>query len=317
MTTQAQEKDLSAFALATVLVDNAPLATIKVDGRYWPIADVAPQLRDAADRRGLIGVLESWEHSEPELVAAAERLVQHDAPGALPTPHTHEILPPLLYSAKAIFTGYNYHDHITLDGGRSDFQKEAVDPAFLFKPPTTTYVGPGRSVPHPPQTTEFDYELELGVVIGKRARSLTPDNALDCVAGYTTVMDLSARDNQKNPRHPLKADVVGGKAFDNSCPIGPSIVPARFLDGQNLELRMSINGEEGQSSNTRHMVWSIVEQLVAITKHITLQPGDVVSTGTPAGVGSRTQTWLKPGDVLAGEIEGLEPLVIEITESTE
>ena len=306
------------FSLATVKDGATSVAAIKMGDSYWRIADAVPELADAVARRGLLGVFDEWDRNEGLLLEGAARL--RDQPGViaeLAVEPTEGILAPLLYPTKALFTGLNYHDHVTQDAGRTDFDKSALDPALFFKPPTTTIVGPGKTVPYPRQTSQFDYEIELAVVIGRRCRFLTLDDALDHVAGYTTAMDLSARDWLKNPRHPGQGDPVGGKAFDNSCPLGPSIVPARFLDGGNLDIRMSVNGELRQDSNTKHMVWSIAEQLVAITQHLTLEPGDIVSTGTPAGVGSKLGKFLKAGDVLRGEIAGLEPLEVEIVAERE
>jgi 2-keto-4-pentenoate hydratase/2-oxohepta-3-ene-1,7-dioic acid hydratase in catechol pathway len=306
------------FSLATVIDGATPVAAVKIGDTYRRVADTVPELADTVARRGLLGVFEEWDRAQGLLVEAAHRL--HDEPGAvaeLIIDPAEGILAPLLYPAKAVFTGFNYYDHVTQDAGRADFDKSQLDPAFFFKPPTTTIVGPGKTVPYPGQTSQFDYEIELAVVIGRRGRFLTMDDALDHVAGYTTAMDLSARDWQKNPRHPGKSDPVGGKAFDFSCPLGPSIVPARFLDGGNLDIRMSVNGELRQDSNTKHMVWSIAEQLVAITQHLTLEPGDIVSTGTPAGVGSKLGKFLRVGDTLRGEISGLEPLEVEIVAERE
>ncbi|MDX2828941.1 fumarylacetoacetate hydrolase family protein, partial [Streptomyces ipomoeae] len=170
-----------------------------------------------------------------------------------------------------------------------------------------------KTVRYPEQSEKFDYELELAVVIGKRGRHLTLDNAMEYVAGYTIAIDLSARDWQRHPKHLVKFDLFGGKAFDDSCPLGPAVVPARFVDENDLRLRFWLNGEPRQDANTRDMIWSIPEQLVKITEHLTLEPGDVVSTGTPAGVGLGTGQWMKPGDLLEGEITGLGRLTVEIT----
>ena len=142
-------------------------------------------------------------------------------------------------------------------------------------------------MPYPAHVQKFDYEIELAVIIGKRGKRLTLDNAMEHVAGYAITIDLSARDWMRNPKHIAGFDTFAGKAFDDSCPLGPGIVPARFVNHENLQLQFRLNGELRQDANTKDMIWSVPEQLVNITQHVTLEPGDVVSTGTPAGVGPR------------------------------
>jgi 2-keto-4-pentenoate hydratase/2-oxohepta-3-ene-1,7-dioic acid hydratase in catechol pathway len=134
------------------------------------------------------------------------------------------------------------------------------------------------------------------------------------VAGYTIGIDLSARDWQKHPKHLVKFDLFGGKAFDNSNPLGPRIVPAPFLDPSDLELTLKVNGDIRQHAQTSQMIWSIAEQIEAITQHVTLEPGDILMTGTPSGVGLSTGTYLKVGDRIDAEIEGLGCLTVEIAE---
>jgi len=220
----------------------------------------------------------------------------------------------LQYPNKVICTGANYHDHMKKDGGHTDFTKETKIPVFFLKPPTTTLVGQGKSVRYPVQSHKFDYELELAFVVGKRGRRIGLEEAMDYVAGYTIGIDLSARDWQRHPKHLVKFDLFGGKAFDNSCPLGPAIVPARFVHEDNLQLQLRLNGELKQNASTKDMIWSIAEQIASISEHVTLEPGDVILTGTPAGVGLGTGIWTKVGDSLDAEITGLGSLHVEIVE---
>ncbi|MDX2546953.1 fumarylacetoacetate hydrolase family protein [Streptomyces sp. WI04-05B] len=302
------------FSLATWRVDDRPTPVLTVEDRSWALADVAPDALQPDPARGLMNVFDHWERTEPLLLAAAERLADGtDTTAALPVPAALEdVLTPLQYPRKIVLTGANYYDHMKNDGGHTDWEKDTKIPVFFLKPPTTTLVGPGRTVRYPDQSEKFDYEIELAVVIGRRGRKLTLDNAMEHVAGYTIAIDLSARDWQRHPKHLVKFDLFGGKAFDDSCPLGPAIVPARFVDEDNLRLRFWLNGEPKQDANTRDMIWSIPEQLVKITEHMTLEPGDIVSTGTPAGVGLGTGQWMKPGDLMEGEITGLGRLTAEI-----
>ena len=304
------------FSLATLKVAQAAVPALCMDGRYWALADLAPQLLQAQPRRGLMNVFEDWPHAEAVLIEIAQGLAAGRIDKRpLPAPAgPGDILAPLLYPNKAVLVGANYYDHMHGDAGRTSFSKETHIPVFFVKPPTTTIVGGGKTVHYPTQSVKFDYEIELAAVIGQRARRLTLDNALDCIAGYTIAIDLSARDWQRHPMHLVKFDLFGGKCFDDSLPVGPGIVPARFVDHANLPLKLWLNGELKQDGNTRHMIWSLAEQLVGITEHLTLEPGDIVSTGTPAGVGLRTGNFMKVGDKLDAEIGPLGRLSVEIVE---
>ena len=304
------------FSLATLKVGQAPTPALCIDGRYWALADVAPQLLQPLPGRGLMNVFEDWTHAESVLMEVAQAIEsgRMDKP-PLPAPASlDDLLTPLQYPNKLVLVGANYYDHMHGDAGRTTFSKETNIPVFFLKPPTTTLVGCGRSVHYPVQSEKFDYEIELAAVIGKRARRLTMDNALDCVAGYTICIDLSARDWQRHPKHLVKFDLFGGKCFDDSCPTGPGIVPARFVQHDDLPLKLWVNGELRQDSNTKHMIWSLTEQLVGITEHLTLEPGDIVSTGTPAGVGMRTGKFLRVGDKIDAEVGPLGRLSVEIVE---
>ncbi|HEY7813599.1 MAG TPA: fumarylacetoacetate hydrolase family protein, partial [Nakamurella sp.] len=213
-----------------------------------------------------------------------------------------------------ICTGANYYDHVIKDGGHSGFSKDDNIPVFFLKPPTTTLVGQGRSVRYPTQTEKFDYELELAFVIGKRGRHIPVEKAREYIAGYTIALDLSARDWQRHPKHLVKFDLFGGKVFDDSCPLGPGIVPARYVDDTSLQLRFSLNGDLRQDANTADLIWGVPELVSRISEHVTLEPGDVVLTGTPAGVGLATGTWMHPGDHLHGEITGLGSIDVQIVD---
>jgi 2-keto-4-pentenoate hydratase/2-oxohepta-3-ene-1,7-dioic acid hydratase in catechol pathway len=305
-----------SFSLATIRAGGQPTAILTVDGRHYRIADVAPSVLAGDPRGGLLSALRRWTDCEPVLFEAADRLARD--PGEhpeVPAPSTLEDwLTPLQYPSKVVCTGYNYRAHVKGDAGRDDFVKEDNIPVFFLKPPTTSLVGQGRSVRYPIQSAQLDYEIELAVVIGRRARRIGREHATDHVAGYTIGLDLSARDWQRHPKHAAKFDLFGGKAFDDSCPLGPAIVPARFVDEQSLQLQLRLNGTVRQDASTSDMIWSIPEQIALISEHVTLEPGDVIMTGTPAGVGLSTGTWLAPGDRLEARVTGLGALQVEIIE---
>jgi 2-keto-4-pentenoate hydratase/2-oxohepta-3-ene-1,7-dioic acid hydratase in catechol pathway len=302
------------FSLATQRIDGAPTPVLTIDERHYRIADVVSEVLAPDPSAGLMTVFARWAETEPVLLAAAQALRQGvSAHTALRAPERLEdCLTPLRYPRKVICTGANYYDHVMYDGGHSGFNKDDNIPVFFLKPPTTTLVGQGKSVRYPVQSCKFDYELELAFVIGKRGRHIAVEEARDHIAGYTIGLDLSARDWQRHPKHLAKFDLFGGKAFDDSCPLGPAIVPARFVDDGNLALKFRLNGELKQDANTKDMIWPVPELVSRISEHLTLEPGDVVLTGTPAGVGLSTGTWMQVGDRLQGEISGLGSLEVEI-----
>ena len=130
--------------------------------------------------------------------------------------------------------GANYHEHMRKEANKPNFRKENGTPVFFLKPPTTSLVGSGRTVRYPVQSQKFDWDIELAVIMGKRMRRVSENEAMRGIAAYVVGIDLSARDWRMNPRHPWKFDLFTGKAFDTSCPLGPKIVPARFVDPNKL-----------------------------------------------------------------------------------
>jgi 2-keto-4-pentenoate hydratase/2-oxohepta-3-ene-1,7-dioic acid hydratase in catechol pathway len=307
------------FSLVTTRVGGAPTPGLVLDGRHYRFADLAPELLRDNPAAGLMAVLGNWAAAEPILLAAVEDLrtgARTVDPIATPS-RPEDWLTPLQFPNKVICTGFNYLDHVREDSGRSAFAKDDNIPVFFLKPPTTTLVGQGRTVRYPTQSEKFDYELELAVVIGKTGRRIPVENARDHIAGYSIALDLSARDWQRHPQHMVKFDLFGGKAFDDSCPLGPGVVPARFVDDTDLQLQFRLNGTLWQDANTTDMVWPVDELVSLISEHVTLEPGDVILTGTPSGVGLSRGEWLQIGDRLQGDITGLGTLTVEITKDAD
>ena len=301
-----------SFFLATRRVDGAPTPVVVVDVGHYLLADLVPELSVSPGASGLMQLFGRWGAVEPVIVASVDELgagtrTCRDVGPA----EVADWLSPLQYPAKVICTGANYYDHVTKDGGHASFSKADNIPVFFLKPPTTTLVGQGL-VRFPAQTQKLDYEIELALVIGERGRNIPVEDAHRYVAGYTVAIDLSARDWQRHPKHLVKFDLFGGKAFDDSCPLGPGIVPARYVDPDALRLRLSVNGELRQDASTADMIWPVPELIARISEHVTLEPGDVVLTGTPSGVGLATGTWLRAGDVIDCEITGLGSMRVEI-----
>lgn len=219
------------------------------------------------------------------------------------------ILAPFLRLHRNVFCiGRNYLKHAE-EGARArgvEFKPPAY-PEFFTKPPTAI-VGHGAYVPLDEHVTQqLDYEVELAVVIGRRGRNIPREKAYDYVFGYTVANDLSARELQRRHGQWFK-----GKALDSSCPLGPVVVPHGDLgDPGRLALRLRVNGETRQSANTKDMTWSVPDILFWLSQGTTLEPGDIVLTGTPEGVGIAMSppSFLKPGDVVEAEVEGIGTLV--------
>ncbi|MEN3281246.1 MAG: hypothetical protein V7607_2386 [Solirubrobacteraceae bacterium] len=215
-------------------------------------------------------------------------------------------VPPNLY-----MVGANYADHARemRKLGPDDPVPKPVEGPFIFLKPTTTVIGDRAEVRLADGSAKVDWEIELAAVIGRRAHKVKVDDALDHVAGYTVSNDISVRDNfRRSPdsEPPMTFDWFGQKGWATSLPMGPWLVPARRLrDPGDLALRLTRNGVVEQDSNTSEMIFSVAEQIAYISAIVPLVPGDVICTGTCAGVGMGSGRFLAPGDVMVAEIEGI------------
>jgi 2,4-diketo-3-deoxy-L-fuconate hydrolase len=208
-----------------------------------------------------------------------------------------ELTAPIPRPGKIICVGLNYRDHAAETG------KPIPTEPVLFAKFANSVVGDRAIVPIPALTSEADWEAELGVVIGSTARAVPVDRALDHVAGYTCVNDLSARDLQRSG-----GQWTRGKAIDAFLPMGPALVTAEEVaDPQQLDIACTLNGDVMQNSNTGEMIFTVAELISIVSQTITLEPGDCIATGTPPGVGMAKSPprFLRPGDVLAVSIGGL------------
>lgn len=223
-----------------------------------------------------------------------------------------EWLPPVM-PRKLICIGANYGDH-------NQEMLGAVStpvPYSFMKPPTTALVGSGRTIRLPEHAQKIDYEAELAVVIGERAYRVGADEALACVFGYSVLNDISARD-WIPAKTLLGPDWTMLKGFNDSAPMGPWITPARFVpDPQTLDISLSVNGRVKQDANTAGMIFTVADLIEHLASVMTLEPGDVIATGTPSGVGfGRTPPeFLKPGDEIRVEVEGLGVLETRIADA--
>lgn len=229
-----------------------------------------------------------------DLAGAAQAAIASNAP-RLPLGGV-QLAPVLPEPGKIVCLGLNYYDHAK-EGGRD----KPVYPWFFLRA-ASSLLAAGAKALRPKVSQRLDYEAELAVVIGKTVKHCTLDNALDAVFGYSCFNDISVRDYQKKtPQWTI------GKNFDRSGPFGPVLVTADELPPGASELRIQtrLNGQVMQDANTRDMIWGVAETIQLLTECMTLEPGDLIVMGTPAGVGQARdpQVWMKHGDVVEIEIE--------------
>jgi 2-keto-4-pentenoate hydratase/2-oxohepta-3-ene-1,7-dioic acid hydratase in catechol pathway len=235
------------------------------------------------------------------------------AAGALVKPTQAKLLAPIPQPRKnVVMLGINYREHVD-EGARARSLeiKYPEHPVFFTKPATSVIGQMGKVIAHK-ATDRLDWEVELAVVLGKRGRDIPKDKALDYVFGYTVCLDITARDLQR-----IHGQWFKGKSLDTFCPMGPWIVHKSAIpDPQQLRLICRVNGEVMQDGNTRDMIFDVATTIESLSKGMTLEPGDMISTGTPSGVGfARTPpVFLKPGDKVEGEVEGIGVLEVTIVE---
>ena len=220
-------------------------------------------------------------------------------PDSLPVvPQDTRLGPPLTGVSKFIGIGLNYRDHAEEAG--LPIPTEPI----IFMKATTCISGPHDPIIKPRHATQLDWEVELGVIIGKKAQFVSEEQALDHVAGYCVVNDVSERSFQMQGSQWDK-----GKGCDTFGPIGPWLVTADEVgDPQNLDMWLDVNGERKQAGNTRHMIFGVAELVAYCSRYMTLLPGDIICTGTPPGVGmghKPNPQWLEPGDSLRLGVQGL------------
>ena len=294
-----------SYQLATALADGSPVPIMAVAGKLYALREVVAE-SGVTLPTSLLQIFDGWSEWQPRLRKLAEEI--RSAPtvreGALPT------IPiwcaPVLNPRKLICIGANYADHVSAMGSAAKGKPDA--PYSFIKPATTTLVGSGTEVQLPPESKMVDWEGELGVVIGRRVRRVKEADALECVAGYSVVNDLSARDWIAASPRMMGIDWVRQKAFDGFCPMGPFVTPAEFIpDPQNLDVRLWVNGEIKQESNTAHMIFSVAEIIAHLSSIMTLEPGDIIATGTPDGVGysRHPKQFLQQGDKVTVQIGNL------------
>jgi 2-keto-4-pentenoate hydratase/2-oxohepta-3-ene-1,7-dioic acid hydratase in catechol pathway len=279
----------------------------------------AAKVTGVAAHASVLGVLDDWSRAHRALAQAAKQIESGKARvKGMPIKRVR-LLAPVLYPGNIYCAGANYTDHMAemaRAGGQAPgptMKELGEKPWHFVKSSRSSVVGPGARVKLPVYSQMVDWEVELAAVIGKPARDVPVEKALDHVAGYTIANDLSARDvmrRDKNPAtSPFHYDWLSQKCFDGACPLGPWIVPASDIRyPQNLALKLWVNDTLMQDSHTGKMIFTTAEQIAMLSSRVTLYPGDLVLTGTPAGVGMPRRLFLKPGDRVKLWIEGIGEL---------
>ena len=218
----------------------------------------------------------------------------------------HTLLAP--FKPNRIFAAAsNYTEHA--NEMETVLAEKAKSNPYVFMKAATSVIGTGDSIIIPPETEKADWEVELGVVIGKAGRRIKVADSENHIAGFTVVNDISARDMTRRDDFPFKHDWFRGKSFDTFCPMGPCFVPRNCVENpHDLKLGLSVNGEVMQDGNTGEMIFNSFEQIAYISSLLTLQPGDLIATGTPKGVGMGRGIFLKPGDVVSAYVERIGTL---------
>jgi fumarylpyruvate hydrolase len=207
-----------------------------------------------------------------------------------------------LFPVRRIYcVGRNYVSHI-----REMKEADERDPPFFFQKPRDAIVGDGAVVPYPPDTNDFQYEIEMVAAIGKDGRNIDVAKALNYVWGYAIGIELTRRDRQREARD-LQLPWEAGKSFDHSAPCGPIYPASKVGHPSTGAIALSVNGAEQQRGDLKEMIWNVPEVVAQLSRQMLLRTGDLIMTGTPAGVGP-----VKPGDVMVGTVEGLGKLTVKV-----
>ncbi len=289
-----------------------PRAAFYFDDGIIPLAAAAKAVGTSApDDASLLPLLTGGASrgAAQSLAAKLEGLSAADRSSLVKPLASVRLLVPVPNPSKLLLLAGNYSAHIEEGGGKAE-ERAKTFPYVFMKPPLTTLTNPGSPVKIPAVSPDhIDWELELGVVIGTRCRGVSEADALRHVAGYTVVNDISDRKFRPNPGRAKREkdgffDWLHGKWHDTFCPMGPCVLPADELpDPQALRMTLKVNGHVEQDATTGDMVFPVAAVVSFVSSFVTLDPGDVISTGTPSGVGSAKGKFLKPGDTLEAWIE--------------
>jgi 2-keto-4-pentenoate hydratase/2-oxohepta-3-ene-1,7-dioic acid hydratase in catechol pathway len=299
----------AAYKLATYQSKDGARAGVVVDDTVFDAAKITGKAAYAT----VAGILDDWRHAERALRNAVGGAAVVRAKGQ-PLAKT-KLLAPVPNPPTIFCAGANYADHAAAMAAKTgtpipaDPHQAGLKPYFFIKA-ARTLAGPGATVRATHYADQLDWEIEMAAVIGRPAKDVSADKALDHVAGYLAANDLSARDRGRRPgiepTSLFKMDWIKHKSFDGSCPIGPWMTPASDIeDPQKLGMKLWVNGVLKQDSNTDKMLFTLAEQIAQLSINMTLHPGDLILTGTPSGTGAESGEFLKAGDAVKVWIEGI------------
>jgi 2-keto-4-pentenoate hydratase/2-oxohepta-3-ene-1,7-dioic acid hydratase in catechol pathway len=298
------------YKLVTFVSSNGPRAGLVVGERVHDAASLTGNAADAS----VLDILADWDAAAARLKAAAAKAGNSDGLAL----NQAKLLTPVRWPSAIYCAGANFTDHMLEMAKVQNIAPEPDPKSVGLKPwhfikASRTLADPGKTVALPTYSKMVDWEAELAAVIGRPARNVSVGDALRYVAGYTVGNDLSARDLTKRAQvpdsSPFRFDWLGQKNFDDACPLGPWIVPAEdIVDPQNLAMKLWVNDVIKQDSHTSKMIFSLAEQIAHISSMLTLHPGDLILTGTAAGVGLARKEFLKAGDVVKVWVEGVGTL---------
>lgn len=287
-----------------------PALALSIDGEIYDLEaarKAGVKLGEVNSDDGLPALLTQW-CDNATLTRACEEIAQLARTGKLQAVPggagalTAPFRPDRIFCAAA-----NYIEHANEMG--SVLAGKSESKPYMFIKLRNTVIGPGEAIRMPPETSQLDWEIELVAVIGRGGRRIPVTQALGHVGGYAIVNDISARDLNVRGDYPFKFDWFQGKCHDTFAPFGPWIVPAHAVpDPQALAMELKVNEQVMQKDSTANMIWTVREQIAYLSTIVTLEPGDVIATGTPTGVGMARGIFLKAGDVVSASIEGIGTL---------
>jgi 2-keto-4-pentenoate hydratase/2-oxohepta-3-ene-1,7-dioic acid hydratase in catechol pathway len=286
----------------------------KQGGKPFAAIVLGDDVFELASTHAIDDLLDDWNASFSRLqetVAAIEKEGRPDTAKIA----SLRALPPVMRPGKMFYAAQNFQEHVdemlragmTPAGGAKFTGEKSTTQPYLFLKAPSTLAGAYDDIEIPAGMKKIDWEAEIALAIGKSGKRIKAERALDHVAGFMTTNDVSARDLQIRPDRPgLRSDWLNGKSHDNFAPMGPFLVPRAFVpDHTNLFIRLAVNGEVKQNGNTSQFIFTPEEQIEYASNILTLETGDIFSCGTCGGVGQGSNTFLKAGDVMETEIEGL------------
>ncbi|MFL6797888.1 MAG: fumarylacetoacetate hydrolase family protein [Xanthobacteraceae bacterium] len=303
---------MTQYKLATYQSTRGARTGLIVDETLFDLAEVSGRAGYVA----MLDVLGDWDAARIMLGEVAAKVPSSTKGQRLAET---QLLPPVRNPSGIFCAGANFTDHMRKMAEVQGIAPEPDPHSVGLKPwhfikTAHCLASPDSTVPMPAYSKKVDWEAELTAVIGRTARNVSIERALDYVAGYTIANDLSARDFSKRPHvadtSPFKFDWLSQKCFEGACPLGPWMVPADAIaDPQNLGIKLWVNDVIKQDSHTTKMIFTLAEQIAHLSTRVTLRPGDLILTGTPSGVGMERGEFLKVGDVVKVWVEGVGTLV--------